>query len=29
MRVDRSFFCMIRDSVTGAILFEGVIRTPE
>lgn len=29
MRVDRPFFCMIRDSITGAVLFEGVIRAPQ
>ncbi len=29
MRVDRPFFCVLRDSVTGAILFAGVIRDPE
>lgn len=29
MRIDRPFFCAIRDNVTGTILFEGVIRDPE
>lgn len=29
MRVDRPFFCVIRDTDTGTILFEGVIRDPQ
>ena len=28
MRVDHPFFCAIRDNVTGAVLFAGVIRDP-
>ena len=28
MRVDHPFFCAIRDNVTGAVLFVGVIRDP-
>ena len=28
MRVDRPFVCILRDRVTGAILFEGIIREP-
>jgi len=28
MRVDRPFVCVLRDSVTGAILFAGIIREP-
>ena len=29
MRVDRPFFCAIRDNVTGTLLFTGSIRDPQ
>jgi serine protease inhibitor len=28
MKVDHPFFCAIRDSATGTLLFAGVIRDP-